>query len=181
MRVDRVPKPCVDRPRFQVALRHAEALLDLQQPVIRGDNELRWLIDQVRHVALDPGQRPGLVLELTVDGLVRAGELHEPVPLDRHLPRFRDLLRDALERPSGIVVLVAVVVHVITTVIAGACRPGLREHVPVRDRLPRGLSPPTLNHIRDLRGLRSEDEVQPCLFEGFLVRLGHHARGPRRR
>lgn len=40
---------------------------------------------QVGHGPLDPGQPPGLGLQLPVDGRAGAGEGEEPVPFDRRL------------------------------------------------------------------------------------------------
>jgi hypothetical protein len=84
--LDRVAFVVVDRPRAQIGLGHAEALLDLPQLVVSAHHVLRGRGFQVGDVALQPGQRPGLGFEVAVHALGGAGELHEPVPLHRRLP-----------------------------------------------------------------------------------------------
>jgi hypothetical protein len=100
VRFDRLAFAVEDGSGLQVAPGHPEALLDLEQPVVRADHELGVHAGQVGDVPLDPGQATRLGLQGPVDGLGRPGELDEPVPLHRCLPGHRalglgDLLVDA--------------------------------------------------------------------------------------
>ena len=69
-----VPGPVVDRAGLQVAFGHPERALDLVELVVGADHELRGDRCAVRagaevsDVSLQPSQRPGLGLELAVDG-----------------------------------------------------------------------------------------------------------------
>ena len=131
--LDGVALAVVDRPGLQVGLRHAEALLDLEEPVVGADHEVRGDRRAVRagrevgDVALDPGQVPGLRLQLAVDALGRAVEGDEPVPLDRGQPGdgfggLGDLLVDPAQRPPGPVGLVLVVDDLVTALARTARR-----------------------------------------------------------
>jgi hypothetical protein len=95
-------------------LGHAERALDLVEPVVGADHELRARARSVGDVALPPGQRSDLGLQGAVHGLVGAGEGDEPVALDRHLPGHRllglsDLLVDPAQRAPTPIMLVLVV------------------------------------------------------------------------
>ena len=107
--------------------------LDLEELVVGADHELggdRGAVragGQVGDVALHPGQRPGLVLELAVDGPGAAGQLDEPVALDRRLAGdgllgLFDLLVDAAQRPAGPVVAVLVVDDLVPAAAVSARR-----------------------------------------------------------
>jgi hypothetical protein len=85
---------------------------DLEEPVVAPDDEVRGHRRSVRagrevgDVALDPGQGPGLCLQVAVDALDRPVEGDEPVPLDRGQPGdgpggLGDLLVDAAQGPPG--------------------------------------------------------------------------------
>jgi hypothetical protein len=75
VRLDRVAQVVVDRAGLQVVLGHPEALLDLEEPVVGADHEVRGDRGAVRadgevgDVALDPGQGPRFVLQFAVDTL----------------------------------------------------------------------------------------------------------------
>jgi len=114
VRLDRGAFVVVDRAGGKVVLGHPERFLDLEQPVVGADHELRARLGQVGDVALEPGQRAGLGLQHPVHGLVGADELDESVAFDRHLPGHRalgfgDLLVDAVQRAPGSISLVLVV------------------------------------------------------------------------
>src|SRR5689334_17634400 len=150
----------VDRPGGQVVLGHAERGLDLEEPVVGVDHELRGdrgavgAGGEVGGVGLPPGQCPGLGLQGAVHALVGADKLDEPVALDRCLARDRafglgDLLVDAVQRPAGAVGPVLVVDDLITALIARSGGPGLGQDQPVgrgvkyRLRWRLGSHPPT--------------------------------------
>lgn len=85
---------------------------------------------------LDEGERAGLGFQLAVDGLVGAGEPHEPVTLDGGLPgdgflRLGDLVVDPAQGAPGAVGLVLVVDDLVTALVGGAGGPGLGEDLPV--------------------------------------------------
>src|SRR3954454_8632607 len=63
-----------------------ERRLNLEEPVVGADHELRARVRQVGGVALPPGQRPGLGLQGAVDRLVGAQELDEPLRLTGTFP-----------------------------------------------------------------------------------------------
>ena len=168
---DGVAFAVVDGPGLQVALGHPERLLDLEQLVVGADHELRGdggavgAGPQVGDVALQPGQGAGFLLELPVDLSGAAGQLDEPVALDRGLPGdgllgLVDLLVDAAQGPPGPVGPVLVVDDLVA---AAAVRPGgprLGEDVPVRDVLAGVLAPPLRDQVGDVRDPRAEDERQ---------------------
>ena len=86
---------------------------------VRGDRGAVGAGGEVGDVALQPGQVPGLRLELAVDALDRAVEGDEPVPLDRGQPGdglggLGDLLVDPAQRPPGPVGPELVVDHLVT-------------------------------------------------------------------
>ena len=59
--------------------------------------------------------------------------------------------------------------------LLGAGRPGLGEHVPVRDVLAGVLAAPLVDLVGDVRDLRAEDERQPGRLDRVLVAVGDHA------
>jgi hypothetical protein len=91
---------------------HPECLFDLEELVVSADHELgrdRGAVGagaQAGDVALDPGQRPGLVHQCAVHAPGAARKLDEPVPLDRNLASdsllsLLDLLVDPAQRLRG--------------------------------------------------------------------------------
>jgi hypothetical protein len=93
----------------------------------------------------------GFGLELAVDGAGAAGELDEPVPLDRALPSdsllgFSDLLIDPAPGPPGPVSLVLVVepAGLAPTAFGGYASPGPGVHVEMVLRLSSPPSPPRI-------------------------------------
>ena len=108
-----------------------------------GDRGAVGASPQVGDVALQPGQRPGFVLEVAVDGAGAAGQPDEPVALDRGLPGdgflgLGDLLVDAAQRAPGPVGLVLVVDDLVAAAAARPGGPRLGEDLPVGDVLRRG-------------------------------------------
>jgi hypothetical protein len=88
------------------------AHLDLEQPVVGIDHELRGHRGAVRaggqvgDIPLQPGQGPGLGLQGPVHAAGAAGQLDEPVALDRRRAGDRafglgDLFIDATQRAPG--------------------------------------------------------------------------------
>ena len=65
-----------DRPGGQVALGHAEALLDPPQLVVGADHEFRCRGIDVGGVGLPAGQRARLGFEFTVDAFVLSQDIH---------------------------------------------------------------------------------------------------------
>jgi site-specific DNA recombinase len=160
--------------------------LDFEEPVVAPGHELRgdWrpvrACREVGHVALDPGQGPGLGLQVAVDAFDCAVEGDEPVPLDRGQPgdglgRLGDLLVDAAQRPPGPVGLVLVVNPLVTPLRGRPGGPGLGEDVPVGDLLAGVLAPPLANDVGDVGDLHAQDERQPGGLDRLLVGLGDHA------
>jgi len=159
--------------------------LHLEQLVVGADHELRGhrravrAGPQVRYVALDPGQRSCFFLQLAVHRPGAAGQLDEPVALDRGVPGdgllgLGDLLVDAAQRPACPIGPVLVVEDLIA---AAAARPGwprLGEHLPVGDLLAGVLAAPLLHDVGDVRDPHAEDERQARGLDGLLVRLAHH-------
>src|SRR6185437_4987884 len=138
---DGVAQVVVDGPGLQVVLGHAERFLDVPELVVAPDHEVRrdggsvGTGLQVGDVALEPGQVPGLGLELAVDAPGGAVELDEPIALDRGQPgdglgRLGNLLVDPAQRAPGPVGLVAVVDDLVTAPVLRPGGPGLGEHVP---------------------------------------------------
>ncbi len=138
---------------------------------------------QVGYVALQPGEAAGLGFQFPVDGLVGAGDLDEPVPLDGGFPGdgvrgLGDLLVDAAQGAAGAVGLVLVVDHPVPLaagLLQVAGRPGLGEDLPVGDGFAGVLALPLLHHIGHLGDLHAEDERQPGVLNRLLVRVGDHA------
>jgi hypothetical protein len=85
VRVDRLAFVVVDRPGGQVVFGYPERLLDVVEPVVGVEHELRRRVGDVRDVALEAGQGAGFGFQFAVDGLGGAGEPDEPVPFDRGL------------------------------------------------------------------------------------------------
>jgi hypothetical protein len=111
-------------------LGHPKRLLDLPQPVVGVDHEVRRGVVDVGDVALEPSQATSLGLQLPVDRLLGVDELDEPVPLDRLLPGdgllgLGDLLIDPPQGAAGPVGFVLVVEDVVTALVGRTCRPGL--------------------------------------------------------
>jgi site-specific DNA recombinase len=136
---------------------------------------------EVGLVALDPGQGPGLGLELAVDALDRSVEGYEPVALDRSEAGdgFRglgDLLVDPVQRPPGAFSAVLVVDDLVTALVFRPGGPGLGEDVPVGDLLAGVLPPPGVDDAGDVGHFHAEDERQACGLDRLHVRVGDHAR-----
>lgn len=103
--------------------------------MVGADHELRRRIGDVGDVALQSGQPTGPGLEVAVDSLGGAGELDEPVSLDRHLAGdgflgLADLLVDAAQRAPCPISLVLVVDDLVTTLVGGPGRPRLGKICP---------------------------------------------------
>jgi site-specific DNA recombinase len=161
--------------------------LDLEQPVVGADHELRGdrgavrAGGQVGDVALDPGQRPGLGFQFAVHRPGAAGELDEPVPLHRGLAvdgllGLADLLIDAAQGATGAVVPVLVVDDLVAAAAGRSGRPRLGEHVPIGDVRAGVLAPPLLHRVGNVRDLHGQDERQARGLDLLLIGLGHHAR-----
>ena len=159
-----------------------EGSLDLEELVVGADHELggHWRAvrtrPQVRDVALQPGQGAGLLLEVPVDLPGAAGQLDEPVPLDRRIPGdgllgLADLLAGAAHGAAGSVSLVLVVDDLVAAPAARPGRPGLGEDVPVGDLLAGMLAPPPGHYVGDVRDPGPEDERQARGLDGLLVRF----------
>ena len=150
--------------------------------MVGADDELRGLAGEVGGVALDPGQRPGFGLQVTVHALLGPGELDEPVTFDRNLSGdgffgFGDLLIDPTQRTPGPVVTVLVVDHPIrdaSGLLGGGGRPRLGEHLLIRDLLTRVLGAPFADDLRHVGDAGAQDERQPGCGDGLLVGLGDH-------
>jgi hypothetical protein len=131
---------------------------DLEQSVVGVDDELGGRVE-VGDVTLQAGQGACLGLQLPVDGLGRAGQLDEPVALDRCLAGdgrlgLGDLLVDAPQGPAGTLGPVPVEDRLVAAFVGRACWPRLGEDVPIRDLLIGMVVAPLLDDVRHLADLR---------------------------
>ena len=104
----------VDRSGLQVVFGHPEGLLDTPQLVIRTDDEVGGLADQVGRVSLPARKRASLDLQLAVHALGCPSQLDEPIPFHRCMSvdgtlGFGDLLVDPAQCSPRSVVAVLVV------------------------------------------------------------------------
>ena len=139
---------------------------------------------EVGGVALPPGQRPGLGLQVAVDALGRTGELDEPIAFDRCLPLdgafgLGDLLVDAAQGAPGPIVAVLVVGDPIgdpAGLLRCGGRPRLGQYQPVGNLLVGVVVAPFADHVGQIRHPGAEDERQPAGLQRDLVGLRDHAR-----
>jgi hypothetical protein len=143
---------------LQVVFGHAERLLDVEQPVVGVDHKLGshggavGAGGEVGDVSLQTGQGPRLSFKGAVHGPGAAGELDEPVALNRGLTRngflgLGDLFVDAAQGAPGPIVPVLVVDDLVPALVARPGRPGLDEHLSVRDVLAGMLTTPLVDRV----------------------------------
>jgi hypothetical protein len=117
-------------------------------------------------------QGPRLGLQRPVHAAGAAGQLNEPVALDRALAghgllRLGDLLIDAAQAPAGPLGPVLVVDDLVPAPVGRPGRPGLDEHLPVAD-LPPGMVAPPLGHaVGNVGDAGADDERQPGILDGL--------------
>ena len=134
--LDGVLLAVIDRPGSQVGLGHAEGPLDLEQAPVGADDLLGVRVGQVGDVGLPPRQGFRFLLQFPVDRASAAGELDEPVALERGLAGdsglgLGDLGLDALERAPAAVVGVLVERRDVFALGRGAAGPPRGQREPV--------------------------------------------------
>jgi hypothetical protein len=127
--------------------------------VVGADHEFRRRVVDVGDVGLEPGQPPGLGLQVTVDGPLATGESDEPVAFDRPLAGddllgLGDLLVDAAQSPTGPVGRVLVVDDVVAALVGGAGRPPLGEHLTIGHVPVRVILAPPAHHVGEASARR---------------------------
>ena len=180
--MDRVVLVVKYRPGAQVGLRHPERRLDLEQGVVGADDLVPGNCDlrDVGDVTLQAGQFAGSFNEGPVDAATAAGQLHEPVLLQRP-PAVGDLLGPLDLLVQGVVVAPVTFRGVVIDhpplprIAPGAHDPFGLHRLPVMKH-PAVLVEVLREVVGDLANPGADDEREPCVFQGVQIRGRQHPR-----